>query len=439
MKFLYIDAFSGVSGDKFVAALLSLDKSNLFYLKSELSKLGLDDEYSIELVSKKISSIECSHFLVNEIHHHHHHHHLDDESYSHIQNYDDIYHTSNEHTHEHDDTEHIHEHNHNHYDNHSDSRNYREIKDIILNSSITKKAKSITIGIFDIIAKAEAIAHNVNIDDVHFHEIGAIDSIVDIASCAILIDKLDIDIVESSHIPLGNGFVRTDHGILPVPAPATAKILEGVPTLRTTIDKELTTPTGAAIVKYLVNNFSDDFNMNIEKIGYGAGTYELSIPNFLRLFYGEKVSEKKYNLDYEHIVKLETNLDDITSEELQFLIELLMENGSLEVYVTPVHSKKGRSSFLLNVLSKIDDEERLTELIYLNSTTLGIRRELIERTVLKRDIRVIQIDGIDIKIKSAFLKDKKIRDKIEYEDVKRIAKALSISYSEAYDMIMKKL
>ena len=399
MKFLYIDPFSGVSGDKFVASLLSLDESNFSYLRNELSKLKLDNEYSIKLISKKISSIDCCYFFVEQQEHNH----------------------NNDHHHKH------------------HNRNYREIKNIIINSNFTEEVKKISLGIFDIIANAESKVHNVDIDDVHFHEIGAIDSIIDIVGTAILIDKLNIGEIHSGAIPFGNGFIETEHGILPIPAPASACILKEIPTYRTNIDKELTTPTGAAIVKYLVNKFSDDFSMNIEKIGYGAGTYDLSIPNFLRVFYGVKKEKNSLDLELEKIVKLETNLDDITSEQLEFLTDILMKNGSLETYIIPVHSKKGRVSFLLNVLTNIDNEETLTELIYLNSTTLGIRREIIERTILKRDIKIVKIDGIDVRIKSAFFKNKKIKETPEYEDVKKISELLSLSYNEAYNLILKKL
>ena len=256
MSELYIDCFSGISGDKFVASLLSLyEGKNNDVLKEALSSLQMDEEFNIEIVEKKISGIGCLKFNV-------------------------IVREDNK----------PHNHSHNHHHKH---RNFDDIKRIINKSTISERAKKYTLDIFNIIATAEAKVHNTDINSVHFHEVGAVDSIVDIVSCSVLMDLLDFECIKSSPIPLGSGFVKTEHGVLPIPAPATIEILKGIEVCNGEVMDEMTTPTGAAFIKYFVREFCGVESFEIERIGYGAGSKDFDIPNFLRVYSGKKKTPKK--------------------------------------------------------------------------------------------------------------------------------------------------
>ncbi|HOJ63010.1 MAG TPA: nickel pincer cofactor biosynthesis protein LarC [Spirochaetota bacterium] len=387
---LYIDAFSGISGDKMVGALLSLE-NNFDYLKEILSTLNLNNEYRIELNNKTINGIYSLKFdvILEENHHHEH----------------------STHSHSH--------------------RNIKDIYSLIENSKISERAKSIAKDIFKIIGEAEAKVHKKNIEEIHFHEVGAIDSIIDIVSTAILIDKLNINNVYSSAIPLGNGFIETQHGILPVPAPATAEILKGLPVYSTDIEGELTTPTGAAIVKYLTKEFRELKNEKILKIGYGSGTKDFKIPNFLRVFLIEE-SQNEYN---DTIMIFETEVDDMTGENAGFLMENLLNNGALDVFITPVIMKKSRPGFLITILSKIEDKEKIIEIVFNNSSTFGIREYLVNRHVLKRKSREVFFQGEIIRIKEGYYKDKLIKSSFEYEDIKRVCHKFNLSFNDVIEKI----
>ena len=387
MKILYIDAFSGVSGDKMVAALLSLgfedDK-----LINELKKLSVANEFEIEIKNKSVMGITSKKFDVILKKHSHHHRGLDD------------------------------------------------IENIIDESAISESAKMISKGIFKIVAEAEAKVHNVPVNEIHFHEVGAIDSIVDIVSVGILIDLLKIDRVYSSKIALGTGFIEAAHGRLPVPAPATAEILKGVPAYQSEIETELTTPTGAAIIKYLTDEFIKMPGMMVKEIGYGAGTKELSIPNVLRLFVGEQAESKE---EQDVIISLETNIDDSTPEQLGFLTEKLFENGVLDVFITPIIMKKGRQGQLLTVLCNENDIKKFEEIIFFNSTTFGIRKSVHERSILKREEKIIDVEGTEVKVKLGYFDGKLIQTAPEYESVKEGANRNHISYNDFLKKVKKTL
>ena len=385
MKVLYVDAFSGVSGDKMVAALLSLgfDKSVLI---NELKKLLISGEFDIEIKDKNVMGITSKKFDVILKKHSHHH------------------------------------------------RGLGDIEKIIDDSSISENAKVISKDIFKIVAEAEAKVHDVPINEIHFHEVGAIDSIVDIVSVGILIDQLKPERIYSSKIALGTGFVEAAHGRLPVPAPATAEILKGVPAYQTEITTELTTPTGAAIIKYLTDEFVNMPEMTVEEIGYGAGTKDLSIPNVLRIFLGELESD---NVEKDTIISLETNIDDSTPEQLGFLSEKLFENGALDVFITPLVMKKGRQGQLLTVLCNATDIKKFEEIIFLNSSTFGIRKSVYERSILKRETKVINVEGTEVKVKLGYYKGKLIQSVPEYESVKEGANKNGMPYNEFLKKIKK--
>jgi pyridinium-3,5-bisthiocarboxylic acid mononucleotide nickel chelatase len=427
MRVLYFDAFSGLSGDKTVAALLSLGV-DFDYLKNQLSTLNIDDEFKINLSKKNVHGIEADFFNVRL---------ASEESHIHEHEHDDI--SGNHHEH------HCDEHDMNHDSkSHSEGlvhRNIFDIEKLIDGSSITDHAKEISKGIFKIVAEAESRVHGMPVDRIHFHEIGAVDSILDIVSAGILIDKLEVDEIYSSNIPTGYGFVNCQHGKFPVPAPATVEILKGVPIYKTDIEGELTTPTGAAIIKYLAKEFGGHPEMIVEKTGYGAGTKDFDIPNVLRVELGTKAETQKTvdEFDGDVVVQLETNIDDATPENIAYLTQLLFEKNALDVFMIPVVMKKGRLASLLTVICHEKDRIEIEREIFFNSTTFGIRRSYRERTILKREIEKIVVEGIEVGIKLGYMGNKIIQNSIEYEDAKKLASKLKISFKEAVELITVRL
>ncbi|KAB8137604.1 LarC family nickel insertion protein [Gracilibacillus oryzae] len=302
-KRLYLDCFSGISGDMTIAALMDTAGIQLEFLEGELSKLHLEDEYQLKLSrvnkngisSLKFDVIYGEHHHEDGHHHEHGHHHHHDEEHTHGHGHTHHHH-DHEHTHTHDhhdhkqthDHSHGHHHNHTHDHGHHHHRTYKDIVALIESSDLDQSVKELALKIFKVIGEAEAKIHGMDLETVHFHEVGAIDSIVDIVGTAILVDKLAINKVISSPVPVGSGRIKIDHGLYPVPAPATLEILKDVPLKSTNIKGELTTPTGAAIVKVLAEEFSDSIpDMTVKQIGYGAGTKTFKDnPNVLRIILG---------------------------------------------------------------------------------------------------------------------------------------------------------
>lgn len=285
MKILYYDCFSGISGDMNLAALVDLGV-DFDYLKKELSKLPMNHEF--ELTKKRsikngISGLKIDVKLKSDKSHSMHHDHIHDDNHTHDHNHDD---------------NHTHNHNHDHGDNHTHKhhdRNYKTITQMIESSELNDSVKKLSKNIFYEIAKAESKIHGEPIDEVHFHEVGAVDSIVDVVGAAICLDYLNVDKVLSSSVQVGGGFVKSAHGLIPVPAPATSEILKGVPVKFGAVSSETTTPTGAAILKATVCSYGDDKSFTIDKLGYGLGTKEFSIPNVLRVYLATDDSYEKKN------------------------------------------------------------------------------------------------------------------------------------------------
>lgn len=275
MRILYYDCFSGISGDMNLGAMIDLgvDKD---YLINELSKLNLEDEYKIEVRRDSRKGIEGTKVdvILNDNHGHHEHIHGDDHQYSHDNNH--------EHSQGHDHHHHCHEHNHHIH------RNLKDIEDMINSSSLSDNVKKLSLNMFMKVAEAEAKVHGKPLYQVHFHEVGAVDSIVDIVGAAICLDYLKVDKIMASSVELGGGFVKCAHGLIPVPAPATVEILKGIPVKLGIVPFETTTPTGAAILAANVNEFTDIKEFTIEKIGYGVGGRDTEIPNVLRVYLAKK-------------------------------------------------------------------------------------------------------------------------------------------------------
>ena len=403
MKTLYFDCSSGISGNMTLGALLEIvgDEN---YLLDELKKLNIDG-YKIEISKKVKNGITGTYVdvILDDEHHHHEH--------------------DNHHEHEH---HHEHNHEHEHNDNH-EHRNLNDVYSIIDNSSIDVKSKELAKRIFMRVAKAEAKVHNKPLEEVHFHEVGAIDSIIDIVGTAILINKIHPDKIISSIINDGYGFIECAHGTMTVPVPATSEIFanSNVRFRQIDIDTELVTPTGAAIIAELSEEFTTLPAMVTEKIGWGAGFKDLKIPNVLKVYYGEMQEQKQT------IVIMETNIDDCSGEILGYTSEKLFQNGALDVFYTPIFMKKNRPAYRLTVACKKEDMLKLQNIIFRETTTIGIRYRFENRTELAREI-------IEIETKYGKLKAKKVTNNgetylyPEYESMKKIAEENNIPLKELY-------
>ena len=415
MKTLYFDCSSGISGNMTLAALTEIigDEN---YLVEELKKLHIDG-YTIDISKKVKNGITGTHVDVILAHQHEH---------SHVHEEHEHHHEHEEHNHEHDnENHHIHEGEHHHHEH----RNLHDVCEIIDNSDIDEESKDLAKRIFMRVAKAESKVHNKPLDEVHFHEVGAIDSIVDIVGTAILINKIHPDKIISSVVNDGHGFIECAHGTMAVPVPATSEIFanSNVEFRQIDIDTELVTPTGAAIIAELSSEFTTLPAMKIQKIGWGAGTKDLKIPNILKVYYGEMQEENQ------KIVVMETNIDDCSGEILGYTEEMLFENGALDVFYTPIFMKKNRPAYRLTVVCKEPDIQKLQNIVFKETTTIGIRYRYEYRTELERE-------QILIDTKYGTLKAKKVVNNgetyiyPEYESVKELAKKNDIPLKEVYNL-----
>ena len=314
---------------------------------------------------------------------------------------------------------------HGHANSHSHShRKLNDVYEIIDTLSVSERVKADVKSIYGIIAKAEAKAHNAEVGEVHFHELGMLDAIADVTVCAYLIEKLNPERIICSPVNVGNGTVHCAHGVLPVPAPATAEILGGIPFYKSDIQTELCTPTGAAVLKF----FADEFTANpvfsgSAKIGTGAGTKELEQANIIRVF----------EFEGESVTELSCNIDDMTGEEAGYAAEKMMKEGALDCFITPVIMKKGRPAYLFTVLCKPEQSVKFAKLIFKHTTTIGIRKYTPSRYTLER--KISEENGVCIKQSEGY---EIIREKIEFEDIKKLADEKDISVFEARKILENK-
>lgn len=325
------------------------------------------------------------------------------------------------HDHPHDHAgEHSHLHSHEHA--HEHGRGLREIREIIHRSSVRPTAKAIALQVFEALAQAEAAIHSSHIEKVHFHEVGAADAMVDIVCAAVGAEALAVDEFVCSPLNIGGGTVKCAHGELPVPAPATVELLKGAPVYTSGIEKELVTPTGAAIVKVLAKRFGAFPEMTIEKSGYGAGTRELpGRPNVVRLTIGESQPNLAAKTNEEMISVLEANLDDLNPQVFGYVMDKLLEEGALDVFGLAVQMKKNRPGTLLTVLCKPEDAARMTQIVFSETTTLGVRRRDEKRTILSRKIVTVATPWGDVRLKLASMNGTVTHYAPEYEDCRQIA------------------
>lgn len=420
MKTLYLDCSMGAAGDMLTAALLELLPEPDKFLE-ELNGLGIPGvRYRREPSAK--CGIWGTHITVTvngseegEAHAHDHaHDHHDHE---------------HKHAHEHDHHEHAHEH---HAHEHHHHSSLAEIAAVVAGLALPEAVKEDVMAVYDLIAGAESRAHGVEVGEVHFHEVGAMDAVADVAAVCLLMHRLAPGQVVVSPIQLGSGQVECAHGILPVPAPATAHILRGLPVCSGSIRGELCTPTGAALLKHFATGFGAMPLMQVEAIGYGMGKKDFPAANCLRAFWGESVAEP------ESVAELACNLDDMTGEELGFAMEALYEAGALEVYTTPVGMKKCRPGVLLTVLCRPEDKNRLAEAIFRHTTTLGVRENTLRRYTLARREETLETPLGRVRLKYSAGCGVE-REKYEYDDLARIAREEGCGLAEVKKRLDKRL
>jgi len=321
----------------------------------------------------------------------------------------------------------------------SKSRDYSQIKSLLKDSPLSPSVKERSLEIFAKIAEAEAEIHNCPIEKVHFHEVGGIDAIVDIVGTALCVDFLKLEKIVASRVPLGRGFVDCSHGTLPVPAPATLKILKGVPVYGTDIPHELVTPTGAAIIVTLAESFGKIPDIIVADTGYGAGKRDLeSIPNLLRIITGI-AADHQAGLRQDTIVMVETCIDDMNPEVFGFLMDRLFAEGALDVYWVPIFMKKNRPGTMVQVLCRGDRKEAVMERILSETTSSGVRFYDVHRRTLKREQLVVDTLYGRVQVKRIVNPDGSQRLVPEYEVCKKIALEKDIPIRTVYDNIIKSL
>ena len=423
-KTLYLECYSGISGDMTVAALLDLG-ADREVLKESLKSLPVGG-FRTEITRVKKSGLDACDFsvILEQDNHDHDMEYLHGSEKSYAGHHEHSHEVNHEHHHGH---THSHEHPHEH-------RGMKEITEIIQKSEMTARAKKMAMRVFGILAQAESKAHGVPVEEVHFHEVGAVDSIVDIAAIAICMDNLDISNVIVPVLYEGTGFIRCQHGQIPVPVPAVTHIAEThkLKLKITDIQGELVTPTGAAVVAAFrtSDRLPEDFTML--KTGIGAGKRQYRCPGILRAM----LIREPTDLQIKDIIwKLETDMDDCGGEMMGHVMNLLMANGAREVHYTPIYTKKNRPAYTLTVICKESEREKLENLIFSETTTIGIRRVEMERTILQREIQKKDTPVGTAIVKACTLPDGNIRYYPEYENVAELAERNQLSFRETYDRI----
>ena len=405
MKALYFDCFSGISGDMTIGALLDLGL-DFEYLKAELKKLPVED-YELKISRVVRSNLSAAKFDVvmegqEKDHRHDHHDH------------------------------HRHEHSHAHF-----HRKASEILSMIRDSNLRSGAKRFATDIFTKLAISEGKVHDVQPADVEFHEVGAIDSIVDTVGTAIGFDAFGVERFFCSAINVGSGFIHCQHGIMPVPAPATADLLRHATIYQKHAQTELVTPTGAAILAAVVSQFGPMQGFAAERIGYGAGTKQFpDFPNCLRLMLGDERAVTAQPLSGDVIV-IEANIDDMTAQNFGYVTETLLAAGALDVFTVPIQMKKGRPGHLLQVLAPREAADSLSRIIFRETTTIGIRRHAVDRTTLEREFVEVETGHGNVKIKVSKLDGEVVTAAPEYEDCARLAREKGVPLKQIQALAMK--
>ena len=418
---LYLECYSGISGDMTVAALLDLGADEQI-LRKALASLPVGG-FEIAVTRKVKSGLDvCDFDVILDAEHENHDH---DMEYLHGHDHQHDHGHHHEHCHEHvheDGSVHTHGHHHEH-------RGLHEILHIIEHADMTERAKETAVRIFQILAEAESKAHGVPADQVHFHEVGAVDSIVDILAVAVCLDNLDITEVIVPFLCEGQGSIRCQHGIIPVPVPAVVNIAQahGLTLKPTGVQGELVTPTGAAIVAAVRTSDKLPQACRIVKIGMGAGKREYEGTGILRAMLLESGSAEAADT----IWRLESNLDDCSGEVLGFVMDELFAAGARDVYYTPIYMKKNRPAVQINIICREQDVDKLQNILFCNTTTIGVRRCRMERTILPREIRQIDTPYGKVQVKVCRIGEE-IRAYPEYDSVVELCKTHNMSFQKAW-------
>ena len=385
MKIAYGDLIGGISGDMFVAALIDLGLP-LGKLTAELKKVPTL-KFTLKTSKKSVHAVRATNFQVI-------------------------------------------------CPRHEAPRSWPQIRGLIGSSKLRSKVKTTSINIFTQLARAEAKIHGVAVDKVHFHEVGATDSIVDIIAAAIGVAELGIETLHFSRVPLGRGITRSQHGPLPAPGPATMELLKGLPSFGIDLESETVTPTGAAILKTLGCDFGDQPSMTIDKIGYGTGQKEfLNRPNLFRLMIGESAVD----LPHEEMLVMETNIDDMNPQYFDHVMERLLAAGARDVFLAPIQMKKNRPATLLTAICEIPLRDRLAAIILQETSSIGLRYYPVHRILLRRESKRVKTRYGEVTIKIVTQPDGTKRATPEYDDLKRIATAKRTTLKTIHDEVMRHL
>lgn len=392
MKILYYDCFAGISGDMNLGALLDLGVDQKHLLK-ELGKLPMG-AFKIKISPDKRGGIAGTKF--------------------------DVIVPSQKKISAHQSPK---------------ERTYQNISKLIRQSDLSANVKKTSIDIFSLLARAEGKIHGCKPENVHFHELGALDSIIDIVGAAICLDYLKVGKIISSPVQLGSGIIHCAHGTLPVPAPATAEILKGIPVKTGLVPFEATTPTGAAIIAATASAFTEKIDFTPKKIGYGLGSKDSAVPNVLRVFLGEISATASPDTEIGEAVMIECNIDDMNPELYENLMELLFSAGAHDVFFTPIMMKKSRPASIVSILCDVSKQPLMEEILWFNSSTFGLRSYKVTKSMLQRKTINVKTKYGTINLKCGYLNGHLIKSKPEYEDCKRLAKEKGVSIKDIYKSI----
>lgn len=389
-RILYYDCFAGISGDMNLGALVDLGVPAV-YLEKELALLNIEG-FKLEVkpdMRKGISGTKVT-VVVD---------HPENEKHRHLSH----------------------------------------IEELIHKSDLSDRVKAKAMDIFMKVAEAEARVHNIDIQKVHFHEVGALDSIADIVGAAICQEYLQVDEIHASPVQLGGGMVKCAHGLMPVPAPATAEIVAGIPVKSGLVDYEATTPTGAAILAATVDCFCEKMEMNISKTGYGIGQRDGEIPNVLRVYLAESSSGEKNDVIIEEAIMLQCNLDDMNPERYTHVMDLLFAAGAADVFIIPIVMKKSRPGHLLSVLCNYETMEHMKEILFTETSGIGLREYSLKKSMLRREMVVVSTRFGDVEVKRSYWNGRVVNEKPEFEQCRSLAREHGVTLEEITKEVTKKL
>lgn len=438
MKTLYLECNMGAAGDMLTAALLELHPDPQGFVE-RMNRLGLPGVVFAAQPAVKcgITGTQVSVTVGGEeeeshdvpLHSHVHETAQDEAHPGHAHDHVHVYDHDHEHTHDH---EHIHDHEHSHGHEHGHGHHHHagmgDIRHILSHLDIPQPVRQDAEAVYQLIAQAESHAHGRPVEEIHFHEVGTLDAVTDVVAVCWLLHDLAPEQIVASPVHVGCGQVRCAHGILPVPAPATAYILQGVPTYGGSVQGELCTPTGAALLKHFVQRFGPSPVMRVEKTGYGMGKKDFAAANCVRAMLGQTQEESTT------IAQLACNLDDMTPEALGFAQERLWEAGALDVTTAPIGMKKNRPGVQLTCLCRLEDREKLVSVLFAHTTTLGVRESLCTRYTLARSQRTVETEHGPVRVKEARGWGV-TREKPEYEDVANIAREQGLTLDQVEELL----